>query len=181
MDPFSYRQKVSYARFLYVSRRYDDALEHFARPLSYGPLPLEVLALHALIEVQLGRYAEAKKLTQRLHRSVGGQPFFRSLIAEIFARCGETELAVKIIGDHQLFSSETPLSNFRRASLALSVGDQERTGIYLRRAFTERDAELPWAAVEPAFDEMREDTEFRSLVDAVARSTSKQHYPASML
>jgi TolB-like protein/Tfp pilus assembly protein PilF len=182
MDPFSYRQKVSYARALYVSRRYEDALEHFARPSSYGPLPLEVLALRALIEVQLGRYEEAKKLAQTLHRSVGGQQhLFRSLVAEVFARCGETELAVKMIGDRHLFSSDTPLSNFRRASLAISIGNQEGAGTYLRRAHAEREAELPWAMVEPGFDEIREDAEFRSIVDAVARSTPKEHDPASML
>jgi tetratricopeptide (TPR) repeat protein len=75
LDPFSYRQKVSYARFLYVSRLYEDAVEHFAR-LSYGPLPLEVSALQALTEVQLGSHAEALKLAQTLQRNVGGQPFF---------------------------------------------------------------------------------------------------------
>ena len=181
MDPFSYRQKVSYARFLYVSRRYEDALEHFARPSSYGPLPLEVSALKALSEVQLGRNADAMKLAQTLQRNVGGQPLFRSLIAEVFARCGETEVAVKMIDDRRLFAPETPLSNFRRASLAVAIGDQGRAGRYLRRAFEEREAELPWAAVEPGFDEIRENAEFRSIVDAIANSIPKEHYPASTL
>ena len=48
-----------------------------------------------------------------------------------------------------------------------------RAGRYLSQAFEEREAELPWAAVEPGFDEMREDEEFRSIVDAVVRSASK--------
>lgn len=172
LDPFSYRQKVSYARFLYVSRLYEDAVEHFARP-SYGPLPLEVSALQALTEVQLGRHAEALKSAQTLQRNVGGQPFFRSLIAEVVARCGEIEVAIKMIDDRRLFAPETPLSNFRRASLAVAIGDQKRAGRYLNQAFDEREAELPWAAVEPGFDEMRENEEFRSIVDAVVRSTPK--------
>jgi TolB-like protein/Tfp pilus assembly protein PilF len=174
LDPFSYRQKVSYARFLYVSRLYEDALEHFARPSSYGPLPLEVSALQALIEVQLGRHTEAMKLAQTLQRNVGGQPFFRSLIAEIVARCGEIEVAVKMIDDRRLFAPETQLSNFRRASLAVAIGDQGRAERYLRQAFEEREAELPWAAVEPGFDEMRENEEFRSIVESVVvKSTPK--------
>jgi tetratricopeptide (TPR) repeat protein len=173
LDPFSYRQKVSYARFLYVSRHYEDAVEHFARPSSYGPLPLEVSALQALVEVQLGRHTEAMRLAQTLQRKVGGQPFFRSLIAEVAARCGEIEAAVKMIDDRRLFAPETPLSNFRRASLAVAIGDQGRAEKYLRQAFEEREAELPWVAVEPGFDEMRENEEFRSIVDAVVRSTPK--------
>ncbi|MGF7181560.1 hypothetical protein RBB76_13625 [Tunturiibacter psychrotolerans] len=173
LDPFSYRQKVSYARFLYVSRLYEEAVEHFARPSSYGPLPLEVSALRALIEVQLGRHTEAMKLAQTLQRNVGGQPFFRGLIAEVVARCGEIEVAIKMIDDRRLFAPETPLSHFRRASLALAIGDQKRAGRYLNQAFEEREAELPWAAVEPRFDEMRENEEFRAIVDAVVRSTPK--------
>ena len=172
LDPFSYRQKVSYARFLYVSRLYEEAVEHFARP-SYGPLPLEVSALRALIEVQLGRHTEAMKLAQTLQRNVGGQPFFRSLIAEVVARCGEIEVAIKMIDDRRLFAPETPLSNFRRASLAVAIGDQKRAGRYLNQAFEEREAELPWAAVEPGFDEMRENEEFRSIVEAVVKSAPR--------
>ena len=172
LDPFSYRQKVSYARFLYVSRLYEEAVEHFARP-SYGPLPLEVSALRALIEVQLGRHTEAMKLAQTLQRNVGGQPFFRSLIAEVIARCGEIEVAIKMIDDRRLFAPETPLSNFRRASLAVAIGDQKRAGRYLNQAFEEREAELPWAAVEPGFDEMRENEEFRSIVEAVVKSAPR--------
>ena len=172
LDPFSYRQKVSYARFLYVSRLYEEAVEHFARP-SYGPLPLEVSALRALIEAQLGRHTEAMKLAQTLQRNVGGQPFFRSLIAEVVARCGEIEVAIKMIDDRRLFAPETPLSNFRRASLAVAIGDQKRAGRYLNQAFEEREAELPWAAVEPGFDEMRENEEFRSIVEAVVKSAPR--------
>ncbi len=130
LDPFSYRQKVSYARFLYVSRLYEEAVEYFARPSSYGPLPLEVSALRALIEVQLGHHTEALKLAQTLQRNVGGQPFFRSLIAEVVARCGEIEVAIKMIDDRRLFAPETPLSNFRRASLAVAIGDKKRAGRY---------------------------------------------------
>ena len=173
LDPFSYRQKVSYARFLYVSRLYEEAVEHFAKPSSYGPLPLEVSALRALIEAQLGRHTEAMKLAQTLQRNVGGQPFFRSLIAEVVARCGEIEVAIKMIDDRRLFAPETPLSNFRRASLAVAIGDQKRAGRYLNQAFEEREAELPWAAVEPGFDEMRENEEFRSIVEAVVKSAPR--------
>ncbi|WP_158944953.1 hypothetical protein [Granulicella sp. S190] len=173
MDPFSYRQKVSYARFLYVSRRYEEALEHFARPSLYGPLPLEVFAVHALIEVQLGRHAEAMKLVKILQQSVGAQPLFRGVIAEVLARCGETKMAASTVREFRLFAIDTPLSNVRRASLAVATGDLTHAGKYLQRAFEEREAELPWVAVEPGFDEMREDAEFCSIVDALTTAAKQ--------
>ena len=61
IDPFSYRQKASYARFFFWSRRYEEAAEHFSRPLMYGPLPPEVLVYQALVQLELGHGDEAKK------------------------------------------------------------------------------------------------------------------------
>ena len=89
IDPFSYRQKASYARFFYHSRRYEEAEEHFANPFMYGPLPLEVLAYRGLIQIQLGHLAEAKQLGRTIQRSAGAQPSLMAVVAGIFALCGE--------------------------------------------------------------------------------------------
>ena len=89
IDPFSYRQKASYARFFYHSRRYEEAEEHFANPLMYGPLPLEVLAYRGLIQIQLGHHAEAKQMGRTIQRSAGAQPSLMAVVAGIFALCGE--------------------------------------------------------------------------------------------
>jgi hypothetical protein len=70
---------------------------------------------------------KALKLAQTLQRNVGGQPFFRSLIAEVVARCGEIEVAITMIDDRRLFAPETPLSNFRRASLAVAIGGRSKS------------------------------------------------------
>ncbi len=156
IDPFSYRQKASYARFLFWSRRYKEAAEHFSKPLLYGPLPLEVLVYHALVQVQLGHGEEAKKIAQMLQRSAGAQSLFQGAIAEIYALCGDKALAVAIVDEFGLLDPTHATSKFRKASLSLALGDANKAVFLLNDSWEQREAELPWLAVDPRFDAVRE-------------------------
>ena len=41
IDPFSNRQKVARAKFLHITRRFEEGLRQLSEPLIYGPLPVE--------------------------------------------------------------------------------------------------------------------------------------------
>jgi TolB-like protein/Tfp pilus assembly protein PilF len=167
IDPFSYRQKSSYARFLFCSRRYDEAIEHFSRPLMYGPLPPEVLVYHALVQVQLGQGEEAKKIAQTMQRTAVAQPLFRGAIAEIYALCGDKTLAANIVQQFGLLDPAHPTSRFRKASLSLALGDANKALSLLGDSWEQREAELPWMAVDPRFDAIRETARFRKILRSV--------------
>jgi TolB-like protein/Tfp pilus assembly protein PilF len=156
IDPFSYRQKASYARFFYWSRRYNEAAEHFSKPLMYGPLPPEVLIYQALVQVQLGRGEEAKKIAQKMQRSAGAQSLFQGAVAEIYALCGDKALAAGIVDDFGLLDPAHPASKFRKASLSLALGDANKAVSLLHESWEQREAELPWLAVDARFDPIRE-------------------------
>ena len=172
IDPFSYRQKASYARFLYHSRRYEEAAEHFSKPLMYGPFPPEVLVYHALVDVQLGHGEEAKRLAQTIRRDAGAQPAFRASMAEIFALCGEGILAAEIADEFDLLAPATPLSRFRKASLSIALGNSNRALGLLSESWEQREAELPWVAVDARFDPVREAPQFREIADKLRLGTS---------
>jgi tetratricopeptide (TPR) repeat protein len=156
IDPFSYRQKASFARFLFWSRRYEEAVEHFSKPLMYGPLPPEVLIYQALVQVQLGRGEEAKKTAQTLQRSAGAQSLFQTAIAEIYALCGDRALAAGIVEEFGLLDPAHPNSKFRKAGLSLALGDANKAISLLNESWEQREAELPWLAVDARFDPIRE-------------------------
>jgi TolB-like protein/Flp pilus assembly protein TadD len=166
IDPFSYRQKASYARFLFWSRRYKEAGEHFSRPLMYGPLPPEVLVYQALVEVQLGHSEEAKKIAQTMQRNAGPHSLFQTAIAEIYALSGERVLAAGIVEESGLLDPAYPNSKFRKASLSLALGDANKAISLLNDSWEQREAELPWLAVDARFDPIRE----RPRVTKIARS-----------
>jgi len=166
IDPFSYRQKASYARLLFWSRRYKEAAEHFSKPLMYGPLPPEVLKYHALVQVQLGHGEEAKKIAQTMQRSVGALSLFQNAIAEIYALSGDRTRAAEIVEEFGLLNPAHPNSKFRKAGLSLALGDANKAISLLNESWEQREAELPWLAVDARFDPIRE----RPRVDKILRS-----------
>jgi len=153
IDPFSYLQKVAYAKFLYSSRRFQEALELFSEPLRFGPLPLEVQLYLASIQAQLGRFDDARRLARLILRSGGAQLPLRGWVAEILAQCGDDAAAVA--QELKLLSPAAPLSRYRQALLSIALGDSEGALAALSAAFERKEAELPWLAVDPRFDPIR--------------------------
>jgi TolB-like protein/Tfp pilus assembly protein PilF len=166
IDPFSYRQKASYARFFFWSRRYKEAAEHFSRPLMYGPLPSEVLVYQALVQLQLGHGEEARKIAQTMQRNAGAQFLFQGAVAEIYALCGDKALAAGIVDAFGLLDPAHPTSKFRKAALSLALGDANKAVSLLNESWEQREAELPWLAIDPRFDPIRE----RPRVSKIVRS-----------
>ena len=172
IDPFSFRQKASYARFFYHSRRYEEAEEHFANPLMYGPLPLEVLAYRGLIQIQLGHHAEAKQMGRTIQRSAGAQPSLMAVVAGIFALCGERAAAAGMVTESGLLAPSAHLSSYRKALLSMALGNPSETLNYLAEASAGIEAELPWLAVDPRFDSIRDTPQYREIVRKVRAGAS---------
>jgi TolB-like protein/tetratricopeptide (TPR) repeat protein len=173
IDPFSYLQKVACVKFFYVSRRYEEALQHFSEPLRYGPLPSEAQLYLALIHAQLGKQDEAKRLVLLVQRNAGAQLSLKSWIAEILARCGESGAAKSIVDEFKLLSPATLLSRFRQALLSIALDDQEGALSLLSKAYEEKEAELPYLAVDPRFDPIRQTSRFNEIVEGIrSRTTS---------
>ncbi len=167
IDPFSYLQKVACARFFYLSRRFEEAFEYFSEPPRYGAVPQEVQLYLALIHARLGRYDEARKLALQVQRIAGAQPALRSFIAELFALSQDQSTAEAIANQSGLRAKNALLSKYRQALLASALNDQESAISLLQESFTEKEAELPLLAVDPRFDSIRENPQFRKLVENI--------------
>jgi TolB-like protein/Tfp pilus assembly protein PilF len=164
-DPFSYLQKVACAKFFYMSGRHQEALEVFAEPLKYGPLPLEVQLYIALIHANLGEIDEARRLAQLILRNGGSQMPLRAGATGILARCGDD--AASMAHEHKLLSFDAPLSRYRQALLSIALGDSEDALSLLSSSLEDKEAELPWLAVDRRFDPIRLDARFAEIVSKV--------------
>ncbi len=167
IDPFSNRQKVAWMKFLHLTRRFDEGLRQLSEPLIYGPLPLEAQFLLALMAAHSGDKDRAKRLIEGLRSSAGGQPALMAGTAEVLALSGESREARRIAEDFKLLSSDSALTLFRQALLALALGEIERALSLLALAAESREAELVWIKIDPRFDEIRDVAGFRDLVRVV--------------
>jgi hypothetical protein len=122
----------------------------------YGPLPPEVLIYQALVQVQLGHGEEAKKIAQTMQRSAGGQSLFQRAIAEIYALCGDKALAAGSWTNLASLIPPTLPANFGRHRLRSPWGMQNKAVSLLHESWEQREAELPWLAVDARFDPIRD-------------------------
>jgi TolB-like protein len=167
IDPFSNRQKVSRARFLQITRRFDEGLRPLSEPLIYGPLPVEARFLLALMSAHVGDKEQAKRVVESIRPASGGQLPMMAGIAEVLALIGEREEAERIARGFKLLSLDTAISRSRQALLSVALGDGESAVSFLRLAVEDREAELVWIGVEPRFDSIRGTSGFKEIVGKV--------------
>jgi tetratricopeptide (TPR) repeat protein len=157
IDPFSFHQKLACARILYLSRRYEDLLQRFDGPLTYGPLPAQVDVFRGLAYLELGRFAEARETAHRIRQESLFTPQLMAPAAEIFAHCGDIALAQGLAAQFKLLSPGSALSKMGQASLARALGDRKSSLKLLASAIALGEAELLWINVDPRFDDLRGD------------------------
>jgi TolB-like protein/Tfp pilus assembly protein PilF len=172
IDPFSHLQKATRARFFYFSRRYQEAVQDLVEPLRHGPIPLEAQMHLARIYTELGRANEARRLAEQAQRCSGAQAPLLAAIAEIHARCQDRVVAESMTEKFALLTPDVELSKYRQARLAISLGRQEIALSLLSASYREKDAELPYVAVEPGFDSLRQAPEFSALVGQIRAAGS---------
>ncbi len=112
IDPFSNRQKAARARFLHITRRFEEGLRQLSKPLIYGPLPMEARFLLALMSAHLGNKGQAKQLIEGFRPASGVQLSMMAGIAEVLALSGELDEAHKIARDFKLLSLDSSISRF---------------------------------------------------------------------
>ncbi len=167
IDPFSHRQKVARAKFLHLTRRYSEAIHLWSGPLIHGPLPLEARFYLALMSAAVGDITKAKQLVEDIRPDSGAQLAIMAGISEVLALSGEIEEARKIETGLNLLAPDSSLRRYRQALLAIALGDKERALGFLSVAVKAREPELVWIGVEPRFDPLRLESEFKDLVKTV--------------
>src|SRR3984957_20313362 len=115
IDPFSNRQKVARAKFLHLTRRYEEGLRPLSEPLLYGPLPVEARGLLAVMAANQGENERAKQLIESIRPDSAAQLPMMAGIAEVLALLGEKEEANQIARAFRLLSVDAGISRFRQA------------------------------------------------------------------
>jgi TolB-like protein/tetratricopeptide (TPR) repeat protein len=170
IDPFSNRQKVARAKFLHLTRRYEEGLRPLSEPLMYGPLPVEARSLLALMAANQGETERAKQLIESIRPDSAAQLPMMAGIAGVLALIGEKEEAIQIARAFRLLSVDAGISRFRQALLSVALEDRDGAMSFLRSSVEEHEAELVWLGVEPRLDPIRKMSAFEALVSKVMPS-----------
>jgi TolB-like protein len=160
MDPFSVRQKIAVSRFFYYSRWHKEAKEHYAKAAQQGISAVEPIYFRALQAIEMGEPEAAIAIAEGLRRQVAGVPSYMAAVVEIFASCKQHQQARSFLDRAGLLTKDAALSCFRKATLALALGDRAASLKFLEESFRRKEPDLPWLDVDPRFDGIREEKAF---------------------
>jgi serine/threonine protein kinase/tetratricopeptide (TPR) repeat protein len=167
LDPLSRSVQLLMGQAWFVARKYDIATAHFEALQHENPS--WVLALYSLGIAHLysGRLDEAK---MTFDAAVRADPQTRhSLVglAEAHWKAGEEAKARDVF--ERLVSPKTPgsLSSCDVAEVLATFGDERGCVEWLRKAVDEGCSDLVGLRLDPAYDAVRENADFRAIVDLI--------------
>jgi len=164
LDPFSPRFDANMVRVLFLTRRYDQAIERGLKVISTHPnfaLGYRFLG-HAYRFIE--RFNEA---TAHMSRAVelDRNPANVAFLAEAYALSGETSKAHEMLeeldrlGDQGLYYCP-----YERARVYIALGDTDEAFDLLGQAYDERAYCMPFLHADQALDPIRDDPRFQDLM-----------------
>ena len=163
LDPLSMIILTDAARNLYLARRYDEAINQYQRSLDVDPnFPIAHKGL-AEVYAQIGKYDEAVSEIERAIALSGRSIFILDDLGYIYARAGKREDASKVLEDLDKLANDEYVPSYGRAVICAALGNKEDAMNWLEKAYDERNF-LVYLKVDPAFDTLRKEERFLSLL-----------------
>ena len=167
LDPLSQPINSSVGLQLYFARQYDPAIQQFKQTLDLDPN--FVPAQHALeaAYAQNGMYREAVGERQKV-LTLSGNPDLAAAIGEDYRKSGYAGVLQSSLEGLKEVSKQRYVSPYNIAQIHARLQEKDQALAWLEQAFSERDSQLTYVKVDPAFDEIRSDPHFQQLLERLA-------------
>jgi serine/threonine protein kinase/TolB-like protein/tetratricopeptide (TPR) repeat protein len=160
LDPLSLLTNTSLGRQLYFTRQYEAAIQQLNKTLEMDPK--FVPAQHAIeaAYAQNGMFKEAIGERQKV-LTLSGNPDLAAAIAEDFNASGYPGVMKSWLEGLKEVSKRGYISSYNMAQIYARLADKGQALSSLETALEQRDSNLTYVKVEPAFDELRSDPRFK--------------------
>jgi eukaryotic-like serine/threonine-protein kinase len=167
LDPLSLLTNTSLGRQLYFTRQYDAAVQQLKKTLDIDPK--FVPAQHAIeaAYAQNGMFKEAIGERQKV-LTLSGNPDLAAAIGEDFNTFGYPGVMKSWLEGLKEVSKRGYVSSYNIAQIYARLGDKNQALASLEVALDQRDSNLTYVRVEPAFDEIRTEPRFQKVVQQLA-------------
>jgi len=161
LDPLSPAISISFGQALVYARRYGDAIKHLKEKLETDPSWMNLHFVIGIAYLYSGQYEEAER-EARIAVSNGLQRP-KTILGEALARMGRISEAQEILADMERRNAQFVL----RAVILTDLGEKDKAIGYLEEAFKLKESGLSWISVIPAFDALKSDVRFISILQKI--------------
>ena len=166
LDPVSPIIAADLGNAMYKARRFDEAIAQLNKAAALDQnFSVTNWYLAAAFHAK-GQYADAVA-AYRKALTVDANPWVKAQLIRSLVRSGERNEAVKLLGELQAEAAKRVVSS---ASLAIaygSLGEKDKAFAFLEKEIAERNGRSALFAVNPVFDDLRDDPRFADLVRRV--------------
>lgn len=171
LDPATPGLEWAAATYVYAGRS-EEGMALARRVLELNPADGDASLVVARTYVTQGKYAPAiEELRRVLALRPRRDPLLVGALAHAYARAGDREEALKLVGELKRFSD--PVTPFGLIWAYAGLRDNDQAFIWLEKAFMERRDRMTWLNVDPLLDPLRADPRFDELVRRVGLPTKR--------
>ncbi|MGB2765077.1 MAG: protein kinase [Candidatus Aminicenantaceae bacterium] len=165
LDPLSLIINKNLGWVYYYSRKYDKAIEAWEKTHELNPNFSWVHLHFGQVYLQKSMYEKALiEFQKEKELSLGLNPVVDALIGVTFALMKKRKEAKKVLDDLMSKSKQTYVSPTGLALIYLALDDENNCIEWLNKAYEERDRWLTWLCMDPLFDSIRTNMQFKTLL-----------------
>jgi len=157
---------TSIGRQLFFARQYEAAIQQLTKTLDMDPS--FVPAQHAIeaAYAQNGMYQEAVGERQKV-LTLSGNPDLAASVGEDFRKSGYPGVLQSWLEGLKEVSKRQYVPPYNIAVIYAQLGDKTQAIAWLEQAYKQRDSKLTYIKIEPAFDQVRSDPQFQTILQRV--------------
>lgn len=164
IDPLSLILNTDIGILLMLQRRYDEAIAQLQRTLDLGPDYLLAIEFLAFTSGLKGMFDACLEGYQKIVDLTGGSAESLAKLGYGQAIKGNRGQALRLAGDAKRLSKGRYLSPHYFAQLHSLLGNRDEALLWLEKSYEERSPWIAWLGVNPSYDWLREDSQFRDLL-----------------
>jgi TolB-like protein/DNA-binding winged helix-turn-helix (wHTH) protein/Tfp pilus assembly protein PilF len=166
LDPLSVTIREAEGQYLYLARRYDEAIAKTHRTLEIEPNFAWAYFDRGLSYVQKGKWREALADLETARR-LDDAPFSAAVLGEAYALSGDKSRARQILHELQARAKREDVSALYPAIIYAGLGEKDAAFAGLEEAFKERATYLLALKTAAFYDPLRSDPRFDGLLKRV--------------
>ena len=164
LDPLSPIISTAVGRILHFDHRYEEAIQQYRTTLEVNPNFSGAYFDLGMTYLVQGRHTEALETFRILYEVTGKQKMGLMELAWTHALMGEKEKALETLEELNETVEPDDLPRVSLAFLYVALDNLDKSFELLEQAYLRRDTNLVYLLAEPAFDPLRSDPRFESIL-----------------
>jgi tetratricopeptide (TPR) repeat protein len=171
LDPLSIRAATDLGIVLYYSHRFKEAETEFEETLKLDPYSYRTHVNLGKTYLALGRFDDARRIFEKASLLSNNDPLANGLTAEAEALGGDIEGAKSMLAALEQRAQTTYVTPISLAAAFAGLGRLDDALVYLKKARADRAITALYVNVDPNWDALHDNPDFRELVKDITLTT----------